>query len=43
LDAFLEIDEGNVEAKDVARKPRDIFEAVARIGDGELGYVNIRQ
>jgi len=33
LDAFLEIDKGDVEAKDVTREARYVFEGVARVGD----------
>lgn len=35
LDTFLEVDEGNIEAKDVAWKTSHIFEGVAGVGDGE--------
>ncbi|KAJ8105878.1 hypothetical protein OPT61_g9914 [Boeremia exigua] len=35
LDALLQIDEGHVEAEDVAGEARDIAEGVAGVGDGE--------
>lgn len=35
LDALLEVDEGDVEAEDVAGETGHIFQAVTRIGDGE--------
>ncbi len=35
LDALLEIDEGNVEAEDVAGEACDVGEAIASIGNGE--------
>lgn len=35
LDALLEVDEGDVEAEDVAGEAGDVAEPVARVGDGE--------
>lgn len=35
LDALLEVDEGHVEAEDVAGEARDVAEPVARVRDGE--------
>ena len=35
LDAFLEVDEGDVEAEDVAAEACDVGESVAGVGDGE--------
>lgn len=35
LDALLEVDEGDVEAEDVAGEAGDIAQPVARVGDGE--------
>lgn len=42
LNAFLEIDEGYVEAKDVAGEPCDPAEPVARICDGKDPVQNQR-
>jgi hypothetical protein len=35
LDAFLNIDECNVESEDIAGEPRNVFESITGIGDGE--------
>lgn len=35
LHALLQVDEGDVEAEDVAGEPRHIPQPVARVGDGE--------
>lgn len=35
LDALLQVDEGDVEAEDVAREPRHVPQPVARVGRGE--------
>lgn len=35
LDALLEVDEGDVEAEDVAGKAGDVAQPVARVGGGE--------
>lgn len=35
LDAFLQVDKGNVESEYIARKPSDIGEAIAGICDGK--------
>lgn len=35
LNGFLQVDEGDVEAKDVAAEAGDVGEAVAGVSDGE--------
>lgn len=35
LDALLQVDEGDVEAEDVAGEPRHVPQPVARVGDGQ--------
>lgn len=35
LDPLLEIDEGDVEAEDIAGEPCDVLQPVTRIGDGQ--------
>ncbi len=35
LDAFLQVDEGDVEAKDVAGEAGHVTQPVARVGDGK--------
>lgn len=35
LNALLEVNEGNVEAEDVAGEASHVFQAVTRVGDGE--------